>query len=275
MTFLSLIGRPAIIGVCFLILGLTGCATQTESGSGAETLQRGDASTPSPAARSAGETEESYQSVMRVAKKTEAAGDRSTAIGLLQRAHEIDPSQAEPLLQLAGHYKELGHERQAEEAYRRLVEIEPENPEHLLEHGLLLLRRDQIFQARTRFLKALRMQKDPRALNAAGVTYDLRGQHGEAQGYYRDALLLDPVHLPSLGNLGLSLALAGDHGQAIEVLETAVTLPEAGPGHRHMLATAYGLSGDMVAASRVTGVPFDETVLKQHLESYGVAAASP
>jgi len=212
-----------------------------------------------------------YESVMRVAERTDNERDRAIAIGLYQRAHEIDPSQPEPLLRLLEFYHEMGHEDQVAEAYRRLTEIAPTEPDYHLEYGFHLLRADKLYEARDEFLQAVALEQSVRGYNAAGVTYDMVGDRRSAQGFYRRALNLDADYMPARGNLGLSLALSGDHEAAITLLEETAAMPDAGPNHRRMLATAYGLSGDMTAASRVAGKQFDEQALAANLKLYGAA----
>ena len=208
---------------------------------------------------------------MRVAERTDNERDRAIAIGLYQRAHEIDPSQPEPLLRLVGYYRDMGYEGQVTEAYRRLTEIAPKEPDHHLEYGFQLLRSDKVYEARQSFLRALSLKESVRGFNATGVTYDMAGDRAAAQGFYRRALKIDSAYLPARGNLGLSLALSGDHQTAIALLEETVAMPNASPNHRRMLATAYGLSGDMASASRVSGSNFDGQALAENLKLYGAA----
>ncbi|HMB76668.1 MAG TPA: tetratricopeptide repeat protein [Kiloniellaceae bacterium] len=263
--------RPLPFLGALLLLGLlSGCAGDRPPASGLESL-RSSAHAAETAPASDDEVLSQYESVMRVAERTDNERDRAIAVGLYQRAHEIDPSQAEPLLHLVTFYEETGQPAQVTEAYRRLVEIDPKNPEYQLRYGLQLLHADQPYRARDHFLTAAALQPDVRSLNATGVTYDMTGDRKAAQVYYRRALKLEADYLPARGNLGLSLALSGNYPAAIALLEETAAMPDAGPAHRRMLATAYGLAGDMAAAKRVAGEDFDGQSLAENLEFYGAA----
>jgi Flp pilus assembly protein TadD len=258
---------------------LAGCAGEPASRSGPAAVgQDAKQETSAPDEASAGDAgawpEDQtgrYNSLMRLARLSDTSKDLSIAIGLYQRAHEVDPAQADPLLHLAALYQETGYMEQAMEAYRRLVLIVPLGPDHLTQYGMLLLRADKPAEAQKQFLKALEIEESARTFNAAGVTYDMVGKRENAQLYYRKALKLDPSYLPAMGNLGLSLALSGKHRAGIEVLEDTVAMPKSGPEHRQMLATAYGLSGNMAAASQVSGKDFDDVALRENLKIYGAA----
>ena len=271
--YLRMLTAVALTGI------LAGCAGEPASRSGPaadgqDAKQETSAPNEASASDAAAWPEDQagrYNSVMRLARLSEKSNDLSIAIGLYQRAHEVDPTQADPLLRLATLYQETEFMDQAAEAYRRLVLIEPVSPVHLTQYGMLLLRADKPTEAQRQFLKALAIEKSARTLNAAGVTYDMAGKRENAQLYYRTALKLDPSYLPAMGNLGLSLALSGKHRAGIEVLEETVAMPKSGPEHRQMLATAYGLSGNMVAASQVSGKNFDDVALRENLKIYGAA----
>jgi Flp pilus assembly protein TadD len=271
--YLRMLTAAALTGI------LAGCAGEPASRSGPaadgqDAKQEASAPNEASASDAAVWPEDQagrYNSVMRLARLSDNSKDLSIAIGLYQRAHEIDPTQVDPLLRLATLYQETGFMDQAVEAYRRLVLIEPVSPVHLTQYGMLLLRADKPTEAQGQFLKALEFEESARTLNAAGVTYDMTGKRENAQLYYRTALKLDPSYLPAMGNLGLSLALSGKHRAGIEVLEEAVAMSKSGPEHRQMLATAYGLSGNMAAASQVSGKDFDDVALRENLKKYGVA----
>jgi Flp pilus assembly protein TadD len=263
--------RPLTLFGTLLSLGLlSGCAGESPPAPGLDSL-RSAAEAAKEDAASGEEKQSQYESVMRVAAQTDKGKDRSVAIGLYQRAHEIDPSRPEPLLRLAAIYEDLGGHEQVTEAYRRLVRIDPKNPAYQMKYGLQLLHADKPEEARDHLLTAAAMKPDGRSFNAVAVTYDMEGERGRAQSYYRRALALDPGYMPARGNLGLSLALSGDYPAAIALLEETAALPNAGPEHRRMLATAYGLAGDMASASRIAGANFDGASLAENLEFYGAA----
>jgi Flp pilus assembly protein TadD len=60
-------------------------------------------------------------------------------------------------------------------------------------------------------------------------------------------------------NYGLSLALAGNHDEALELLSAVVDEPGATARNRQNLALAYGLAGNLVAAERISRLDLDTT----------------
>ena len=143
---------------------------------------------------------------------------------------------------------------------------------------MLLLLMDQPKEARIQFNRALELEETPTLYNGIAVAYDVGGDHSTAQAYYRVALELEPANLAARSNLGLSLALSGDHPQSIKVLKSAVAHPYATQEQRRMLAAAYALAGDLPAAAEVGGPGFDEAAAREILERYssdlGYEAAS-
>jgi hypothetical protein len=74
-------------------------------------------------------------------------------------------------------------------------------------------------------------------------------------------------------NLGLSLALAGKHAEAIELLRAVVDEPGAKARNRQNLALAYGLAGDLTAAERISRLDLDEESVQNNLSYFAALAA--
>lgn len=210
----------------------------------------------------------SYERLMRFAAKAEKQGNLPVTAGLYQRAHNAAPDRQEPLIKLAMIYKGIGYYVQAAEAYRRAVTIDASDSALLVDYGVLLLLIDQPTEARIQFNRALELGESPTLYNGIAVAYDVSGDHSTAQAYYRVALELEPGNLAARSNLGLSLALSGDHLQSIKVLKSAVAHPYATQEQRRMLAAAYALAGDLPAAAKVGGPGFDEAAAQEILERY-------
>ncbi len=105
-----------------------------------------------------------------------------------------------------------------EKARQRL----PQDRDLARETGLLALELGQLDTART----ALAAAHDPvrpdwRTLSALGTVHASAGHQPEAQVHFAKALALKPDHQPTLNNLALSQALAGDLRKAEATLRTA------------------------------------------------------
>ena len=214
--------------------------------------------------------------LMRVAGSTAAAGDLATAAGLYRRAHEMDPYLIEPLVKLGQTLAALGAHEQAAEAFRSAIDLADASPNNKVHkapeaaHGLgnALIAMNQPKAALTQFEHAMMERDDPRTYSGIGVAYDMLGQHGAAQAYYRTGLEAHPNDAVLLNNLGLSLAVTGKHQDAIKILEKAAALPGATSRHRLNLALAYGLAGDDARAAQIARVDLDEASVRSNLAYY-------
>jgi Flp pilus assembly protein TadD len=82
-------------------------------------------------------------------------------------------------------------------------------------------------QATVLFLDMVkRYPRDVQAWIDLGVSYDLQGNYKAAEAAYRKGMSLDPMKVSTQCNLGLSLALSGQHVQALEILEPLAVAPD-------------------------------------------------
>jgi Flp pilus assembly protein TadD len=118
------------------------------------------------------------------------------------------------------------------------------------------------------FLKVLRRDpKDLTALNNLGIARDLRGHHAEAQVAYRDALVVSPDLESAQINLALSLAMSGHAAEAVRMLHTKASQPDASLRVRHDYAVALALSGNRPEAERVLSENLSPEDVRQVLDS--------
>lgn len=208
------------------------------------------------------------QPILRVADATRVRGDLATAAGLYQRAHELMPERSEPLIRLGFTLNQAGATAQGAEAFRKALLLEPENTDALRGLGLALMQRGQVDLAIEQFWTALKIKEDVRLYNALGVAHDMTGDHVGAQAFYYTGLDVEPDNLSLRTNLGLSLALAGDYGEAISVLDEVSRDPAATVQHRQTLALAYGLAGNVEAATRTGLLDLDAATVERNLRYY-------
>jgi Flp pilus assembly protein TadD len=101
-----------------------------------------------------------------------------------------------------------------------------------------------------------------------GVTRDLAGEHGEAQGYYRQGLVREPGDPALTVNLALSLALSGNYSNAIAVLQPLAMSPASSAQERQTLALIYGLNGNTAEAARLGRIDLDDATVEHNLAYY-------
>ena len=190
--------------------------------------------------------------ILRVAHSTRAQGDLVTAAALYRRAHELAPKLPEPLVHLAFTLTEIGAGDQAAEVFRLVLEEQPEHHDALRGLGLALLQSKQPDLALESLRNALAIVEDVRTYNAMGVAYDMVGDHVGAQTHYYLGLDLQPTNLSLRSNLGLSLAMTGDYGRAVPMLDSVARSPLATSEHKQTLEIAYGLVGEAQEAADQT-----------------------
>ncbi len=207
-------------------------------------------------------------SLMRVGETTSAQGEYATAAGIYGRAHELSPAEVGPLLALGDTLRKLNAPAAASDAYRQVLTLEPRNVAALRGLAACLIEIDQPEYAIAQLELALDISKDHRIYNSLGVAYDMLGDHAAAQVYYREGLEFAPNNLQIANNYGLSLALNGDYGAAIAMLERATEDPAATPRVRQNLALAYGLAGQRDEAERIAARDLDGAAVAHNLSYY-------
>ena len=80
-------------------------------------------------------------------------------------------------------------------------------------------------------------------MNTLGVTKDMLGKHSEAQAAYRRVLQINPENYSAKNNLALSLALTGNHGKSIKLLEEIASSTKSTPITKQNLALVYAAAG--------------------------------
>jgi prepilin-type processing-associated H-X9-DG protein len=202
--------------------------------------------------------------LLRYCKKLHRNSDLIVAAGMCQRAHEVDPADPEPLLELGVILNKLGQRQQAVEAYRMVLKGDPGNPEAryglgktyigLGEHDLAMNQFNALFADG---------HHDPRIYNAAGVSQGLKGDHVAAQAMFRSGLEKAPDDIKLRNNLGLAYVNNGDLEQGIAYLEATARLPIADSTTRRNLQIAYSKAQ---ASGYVAGTRQGLDDLPQHAE---------
>lgn len=215
------------------------------------------------------------EATLRLAERTEEAGDYTTALKLYQDLQAVEPTRLEVLLGLGRSFAGLQMHSRAEQAFRAALTQAPGNRDALYGLGKSLYHQDRLPEAEAAFRQTL--QADPKflpAYSALGASLDRQSKHKEAQQAYQDGLALDPTNLALLNNLGLSLALSGDYQRSIALLKELVNDPHATPRIRQNLALAYGLSGNFEAAAAIAAIDLPEGQVAGNVDFYRMAMES-
>jgi Flp pilus assembly protein TadD len=211
----------------------------------------------------------SYPMLMRIGAAARSGGDLPNAVGVYRRAAEMAPQEPAPLIAAGDVLLQMGEVNEAIVSYNAAL-VRPGDTQGAqigLAKAFLKSGRPQL--ALTPLSKALaESPEDPKLLLLLGVSRDLAGQHGEAQGYYRSGLARAPGDPALTVNLALSLTLSGDYPNAIAVLQPLALASTASAQERQTLALIYGLKGSVAEAARIGRIDLDETVVEHNLAYY-------
>jgi Flp pilus assembly protein TadD len=225
-----------------------------------------------PAAHTDGVSGGGSDTMLRIGDAARDAGDISAAIPIYRRAHMLAPLELDPLLRLAHTLSNVGAHREAGNAWKRALTIEPRSFDARLGYGETLAALDQPTLALEQFRLAAELGSGADLYNGMGVAHDLLGEAAAAQAAYRKGLDGERS-LKLLNNLGLSLALSGEFDEAIPVLEEANGFPGAGARHRTNLALAYALSGQADRSRAIMAMDTD-VISAQRAEAFYTMLAS-
>ncbi len=257
--------RISKIALLTCLLTLAGCAT------GEDTRQASSSVKP----------EDKAAQLVGYCQRLQQEGDLANAAGFCDRALEYDPTNKVALLSLARILEQRRAPREAAQAYRAILVLEPDNVEARYGLGKTYVALEQYNLAREQLELALQAGSDARVYNTLGVVHDQLGDHAAAQEVYRRGLRSDSDNVPLRTNLGLSMVLSGQHAPGLQMLREVSALPEAGPDTRQVLAFAYAIAGDMAAAEETALIDLPQDVARANLAYYeglrdsGVGAPPP
>jgi Flp pilus assembly protein TadD len=178
------------------------------------------------------------QVTLRVADAAMASGAPDMALRVAQLVLDRQPNNVDAIVAKGDALYAMSVPDQARDAYRSAVALDANNVAAQIGLGRTLVRADPQ-GAENHFLAALARQPDSVvALNNLGIARDLQGRHAEAQQAYRKALAIAPEMADVKTNLGLSLALAGQANQAVQVPQPIGTASDATALKRADLAVA-------------------------------------
>jgi len=211
----------------------------------------------------------SYPMLMRIGAAARSGGDLPNAVGVYRRAAEMAPQEPAPLIAAGDVLLQIGEVNEAIVSYNAALVRPGDTQGAQIGLAKAFLKSGKPQLALTPLSKALEESPDdPKLLLLLGVSRDLAGQHGEAQGYYRSGLARAPGDPALTVNLALSLTLSGDYPNAIAVLQPLALASTASAQKRQTLALIYGLKGSVAEAARIGRIDLDETVVEHNLAYY-------
>jgi Flp pilus assembly protein TadD len=200
------------------------------------------------------------QALLDYCKRLHSRGDLNLAAGICNRAHEINPTDPAPLIELARVLEELEVTESAVEAYRAALLLDPEQTDALYGLGKIYIDQ-QRYDLAMEPLEAAAQQPtdDPRIYNALGVIMDQQGQHADAQAYYRQGLEHSPRNVSLRNNLGLSMVLDGQPEAGLAMLRDVAAEPAAGATTGRNLEMASQMAAKSAAAKPAAGMSAAES----------------
>ncbi len=164
-------------------------------------------------------------------------GRKGEAEQAYRKAIEADPEHAAAWSNLGNVLDDLGRKDEARQAYREAIGADPEFANAWSNLGVLLDelgRKDEAEQAYRKALKA-----DPKLAAAwynLGVLLDELGRRDEAEQAYRGAIEADPKHASAWTNLGVLLSELERKDEAEQAYRCGVAADNANSGLRNGLA---------------------------------------
>jgi len=120
-----------------------------------------------------------------------------------------------------------------------------------IERGIAFVKNEKFAEAKDHFKKANAIKPTPTGWTYLGVTEEKTGDRAGAEGAYKNALELDPGFAEAAQNLGaLYLDDPARPDDAIAVLQPAIAKTKDNARLLQNLGYAYGLKGDVEAASK-------------------------
>ncbi len=155
------------------------------------------------------------------------AGDTQTAITKLEAATKADPNSAEAFFLLGNAYYKTNPAK-AIEAYKKALEISPDNSDYLTNLGVAYYLAGNLDDSERSLRKAVEKSPDDATANyLLGVTLLQKGQLDDALSQFGKANSLDPNMPEPYYGLGMAYKLKGDREKAIEAFKHFLKI---GPG---------------------------------------------
>ncbi len=158
--------------------------------------------------------------------------DQKEALSLAEEAVALGQDEIRHLYTLGEARLALGDEEGSAEAYRTVLNLDPEDPNAHLEIGLYHERRGEVEQAEEHFVEALKQDPgNPRSLYSYASLYYATDDLETAEEFLVRAVAADPGYSPALSALASIKARRGDFAASLDFIEKAVAAGEQDVDH--------------------------------------------
>jgi len=183
----------------------------------------------------------------------EQVGRFQDAIAATEKAAQLDPKLVLAHANLIVLYGRMGNVPKAEEHYRAVLALNPDQfPKAHYDYGVLLMQNGRDQEAEEAFRRAIHANPSyAGAHNNLGVLLHRQGKIPEAAEEFRKALEGNPNSRQAHFNLGRILVNQGNYKEGIKQLSQTLTpVDESTPAYLYALGAAYGRAGDRQKALR-------------------------
>ena len=150
-------------------------------------------------------------------------GDVAAGLEHARAAQALRPEDVKALATLGTALARSGHGDEAESAYRRALQSDPDSVLAWLGMAVLHAERQQWADAERAYAEVLRREPEHAKAHAGlGFVLSAQGRHADAIAHYRAAIAADAKLLQAYNGLALALEATGDGDEALRVLESAL-----------------------------------------------------
>jgi tetratricopeptide (TPR) repeat protein len=165
------------------------------------------------------------EALYRVALNFHQQGRLTDAVAAYRRFLNLQPNDAEAHNNLGVALKSLGHLNEAVICHETALRLQPNYPEAHNNLGAALRQQGKIEEAIISYQQALKIKPDyAQAHSNLGNALQQAGRGREAIACYSQALRYQPNYIDAYYNLGITLMNLGDHPQAETAFQKALSL---------------------------------------------------
>ncbi|MFC3713052.1 SPOR domain-containing protein [Sphingoaurantiacus capsulatus] len=192
--------------------------------------------------------------LVALGERMERSGELTGAMVFYERAINIDPAYPLALRAAGNNAMTRGVPAEAARFYSTWANTEPRNPEALISLASTLIAQQKPDEALALLARAEDLNGNKGRISAQrGIALDLQGNTAGAQAAYAAALDLNPADAVTTQRMALSLALGGQNGAAVTLMQRFGPEPEAAEVRRtlaliHALGGRQGDAGEAAAA---------------------------
>lgn len=262
---------------------LVGLAAATLGASPALAFGWGHKADPAPAAKTAPATAQAAKPAVPAPPVHASAQERAMAermdplarSAFWAREADADPTDAVAGTRLAAALRAMDRGPEAQDAIERVLVLQPNNVEALLEQARDFIAQNQGFYAIAPAKHAQGLAPhDWRAPSLLAVALEQAQRDDEALAAHRQALALAPANPTAMSNLAMFYAGHGQAAEAERLLRQAAADPAAPMQVRQNLALVLGLNGKLAEAEQLARRDLPPAMVANNLAYLRAATAT-